>query len=144
MPQASPRKNRQPTVEPPQQAERRDAGDQVIDLSVLAAHATDLADSLERAWSDALSPEALGAAHEELNARFNSLLVSIQRQVAAGEHALREAGVNTKLGSFPPSLEEIGQLSFEPDPNQRWLQTQMAQIDALALLLEALNLLRRP
>jgi hypothetical protein len=115
-----------------------------VDLRALAKHATDLADSLERAWSDALSPDALGTARADLEARIQSLLAAIQRQVSATERELRDAGIDTRLGTFPPSLAEIETLSYEPDARQRWLQAQIAQMDALASLLEAVNAMRAP
>lgn len=117
---------------------------QATDLTALAAHATDLADSLERAWSAALSPESLGPAHADLNAKFTSLMSAINSQVTETENALRKAGVNARLGVFPTSLQEIEQLSLDPDAAQQWRQAIMAQIDALALTLEALNAMRSP
>jgi len=118
--------------------------DSPVDLRALAKDATDLADSLEKAWSDALSPDALGTARAELEARIQSLLAAIQRQVLATERELRDAGIDTRLGTFPPSLAEIETLSYQPDARQRWLQAQIAQVDALAFLLEAVNAMRAP
>jgi hypothetical protein len=115
-----------------------------VDLRALANHATELADSLERAWSDALSPDALGTAHAELESRIGSLIAAIQRQVSGTERSLRDAGIDTRLGAFPPSLTEIKALSYQANARQKWLQAQTAQIDALQLLLEALNAMRAP
>jgi hypothetical protein len=116
----------------------------VIDVTQLAAHATDFANSLEKAWSNALSPSALQAMQTDMNARFDSLLMSIQRQVSITDHELREAKVDTKLGSFPVSIEEIGNLSLEPDAKTHSRQTLMAQVDALAHVITALKAMRAP
>ena len=121
-----------------------DADAEVIDLRVLATHVTDLANSLERAWSDALSPEALSDVQAELQARVTSFVAAIQRQLAAQEVELRAAGIDTRLGSYPPSMEELGALRFEPEPVERWRQAQMAQINALQLVIDALAALRAP
>jgi hypothetical protein len=85
--------------------------DQVLDLVALAFHTTALADSLEEVWSDALSLEKLQSANAELNDRFASLASAIQRQIFFHEDSLRRSGVDTKLGRYPTSLEEIKELS---------------------------------
>jgi hypothetical protein len=115
-----------------------------LDLRALAAHATNLATTLEKAWSDALSPEVLKGAHEELEARTTSLLASIQRQIEMSDNIARKAGIDTRLGAYPVSTEEIKSLSFEPTLNQELRQAHLAAIDALVLLLEALNAMRAP
>jgi hypothetical protein len=120
------------------------AADAVFDMGTLAAHTTDLADSLEMAWSAAMPLDKLEEAQQEMMARFNSLVVSIQRRVTASEASIRAAGIDTRLPADPLPLQEIARLSFEPDPLQRWRQLQLAELEALKLLLSALQPMRSP
>jgi hypothetical protein len=128
------------TSEPPP----GDRGDQVLDLRALAQHATAFTDDLEKAWSAALDDALLAQAQDEMNARYASLLRTIQRRVAAGDRALRDAGVDPQVPAYPLHSEEIGRLSLEPDDERRWRQLQLAELDALMLLLEALEAIRAP
>ncbi len=118
--------------------------DQVIDLRAVAEHATAFADELEKAWSGALDDALLAPAQAEMNARHASLLHSIQRRVAAGDRTLRAAGVDPQVPAYPLPATEIARLSLEPDDERRWRQLQLAELDALMLLLEALEAMRSP
>jgi hypothetical protein len=135
----------QPAEEQPAEEQPSVApGDQALDLMALAGHAVDLADSLERAWSDALSSGALAPAHQEMEARVSSFVAAIQRRVSATTADLQKNNIDTGMGPIPPSREEIQRLSYEPDPIQRWRQAQAGQIDALVFLLNAFNAMRAP
>lgn len=127
-------------VEPPPGARE----DQVLDLRALAAHASELTDELEHVWSDALEPEALAAAQEELNARFASLLYSLQRRVAAADRALRSAGIDPQIPAFPLPPEDLARLTFTPDEERRWRQLQIAEVESLMALLAAVEAMRTP
>lgn len=121
-----------------------DRADQVLDLRALAAHATELVDSIERVWSDALDPAALAAAQEEMGARFGSLLQSIQRRASASDRSLRAAGLDPTIPAFPLPPEELGRISLEPGTERRLRQLQLAEVEALMLLLAALEAMRAP
>src|SRR5207248_4124669 len=71
-------------------APQGERADQAVDLRALAAHTLEFTDELERAWSAALEPGLLGAAQAEFEARFASLLRTIERRVSAGARALQE------------------------------------------------------
>jgi hypothetical protein len=118
--------------------------DQVLDLRALAAHATELTDELEHAWSDALVPEALDAAQEELKARFASLLYSLQRRAAAADRALRSVGIDPQIPAFPMPPEDLARLTFSPDEERQWRQLQMAELESLMALLAAVEAMRAP
>jgi hypothetical protein len=117
---------------------------QVVDLQALAQHVTELTVELERAWSAALEPSALADAQSELGARFSSLLHSIQRCVAAGDRALKESGRDTQISAFPLPESQLSELTFTPDDERRWRQYQLAELEALNALLEALKGLQAP
>lgn len=123
---------------------RAEEDDQIVDIRALATNATQLADSLERAWSSALRPDELQEAFEEMQARIESLVRSVQRRVEVGDRSLRQAGVDTRLRADPLPLGEVRRLSFEPDPQRRWLQLQIAELEALRALLEAFQAMRAP
>jgi hypothetical protein len=136
----------QPAADPEEapQPPPGDREDQVLDLRALAQQATAFTDELEKAWSAALDEALLAAAEEEMNARYASLLRSVQRRVAAGDRALRAAGVDPQVPAYPLAVEEIARLSLEPDDERRWRQLQLAELDALVLLLAALEAMRAP
>ena len=48
------------------------------------------------------------------------------------------------MPALPLSREEIARLTLDPDPERRWRQLQLAEVDALILVLEALEGLRQP
>jgi len=131
-----------PPAEPADPVGQRD--EQVVDLRALAAHATELADELERAWSNALDAVLLAKAHQELTARHQSLVSTIQRRAAAGERALRAAGVDTGLPAMVLPPQEVLNIALTPEGRQAWLQRQLAEFDALSGLLQAITLLRTP
>jgi hypothetical protein len=118
--------------------------DQLLDLRALAAHASELTDELEHAWSDALEPEALTAAQTEFNARFASLLYSLQRRVAAADRTLRSAGIDPEVAAFPLPADDLARLTFTPDEERRWRQLQMAELESLMALLVAVEAMRAP
>jgi len=118
--------------------------DQVLDLQALSQHVTELTVELERAWSAALEPAALADAQSEMGARFSSLLYSIQRRVAAGDRALKQSGRQTEISAYPLPESQLSELSFRPDAERRWRQYQLAELEALTALLEALKGLRAP
>jgi hypothetical protein len=140
------RTDAQPAEEPMPAAEPPPGGraDQVVDLRTLADHTAAFTDELEKAWSGALDHTLLAAAQKEMNARYATLLHSIQRRVAAGDRALRAAGIDPQIPAYPLPPSEIAQLSLEPDDERRWRQLQLAELDALMLLLEALEAMRAP
>lgn len=121
-----------------------DRQDQVLDLRALAQHATEFVDELEKAWSAALDAALLGEAQEEMNARYGSLLRSIQRRASAGDRAAEAAGLDPRLPALPLAPEEIAKLTLDPDPERCWRQLQLAETEALMLLLDALQGLREP
>lgn len=118
--------------------------DQVVDLRLLFDHTLEFTDALERAWSDALDKTQLAEAHSELGARFGSLLRSVHRRAAASDRELRASGFDPTIPQFPLAATQIEALTFSPDPEQRWRQLQLAEVEALQLLLKALEALRRP
>jgi hypothetical protein len=118
--------------------------DQVLDLRALAEHATGFTDELEKAWSAALDDALWAEAQRELAARYASLLHSIQRRVAAGDRALRAAGVDPVVPAYPLPGEELARLSLEPNEERRWRQLQLAELEALMLLLQAIQAMRAP
>jgi hypothetical protein len=118
--------------------------DQVVDLRALAKHVTAFVDSLEKAWSVALDNTLLAEAQREMDARYASLLSAITRRAAAADDALTAAGIDPGLPAQPLQPDELARLSFDPEPEQRWRQRQLAEIDALMTLLEALKAIRAP
>jgi hypothetical protein len=118
--------------------------DQVLDFGALVAHALNFTDELERAWSRALDPKALGAAQFEFEARLASLLRTFERRVSASARQLRDAGFDTTVPAYPMPASAYGEVSFDPDPERHWLQLQLAQFDALIALLAALETMRAP
>lgn len=118
--------------------------DQVIDLRALARHALELTDELEQAWSSALDSAALDAAQGELSARLGSLLNTIQRRVAAADRELQAAGLETQIPAFPLPPDQVSLLTLNPDPERRWRQLQMAEIESLMLALPAIQAIREP
>ena len=133
-----------PVEQEPPEPPLGDRADQVLDLGALARHATEFIDELERAWSAALDDVLLAEAQDEMNARLSSLLRSIQRRAAAGDRAADTAGLDARLPALPLSPEEITRLTLEPDPEQRWRQLRLAEVEALVLLTDALHGLRQP
>jgi hypothetical protein len=121
-----------------------DREDQVVDLRALARHATAFTDELERAWSAALDSVLLAEAQQEMGARYESLLRTIARRAAAADRALSTAGVDPGLPAHPLQPDELARLTFDPMPKQRWLQRQLAEIDTLTTLLEALKAISAP
>jgi hypothetical protein len=118
--------------------------DQVLDLEALAQHVTELTVELERAWSAALEPAAMADAQSEMGARLSSLLHSIQRRVAAGDRALKESGRDTQISEYPLPASAMTELTFTPDAERRWRQYQLAELEALTGLLEAVKGLQAP
>jgi hypothetical protein len=136
---------REPGAEPEADAAAPgERDDQALDLPALAAHALELTDELEQAWSRALEPDALGAAQAELEARFGSLLRTFERRVNASARQLRDAGVDTMLPAYPLPASAYGEMTFDAEPERQWLQLQIAQVDALLALLAALEAMRAP
>lgn len=117
--------------------------DQVLDLRGLAKHVVAL-DALERVWSDAIESGALAAAQEEMEARIGSLLHSVQRRVAAADRALRAAGIDPAVPAYPLPVGEFAKITLEPDAERRLRQLQLAEVDALILLVNAVEAMRRP
>lgn len=130
------------SAEPAAAAGGRD--EQAVDLRALAAHATELTHDLERAWSGALDAVLLAEAHQELMARHQSLLSTIQRRASAGDRALRDAGVDTRLPAMVLSPQDVLDITLRPEGRQAWLQRQLAEFDALNGLLQAITALRNP
>ncbi len=117
--------------------------DQVLDLRALADCVVEL-DALERVWSEGLAADALVAAQEEMSARMASLLYSVQRRVAASDRALRTAGVDPTVPTFPLAAEELVEITLAPNAERRLRQLQMAEVEALMMLLAALEAMRQP
>lgn len=132
----------QPVAEPPEPPPGSRI-DQVLDLRALEGHVVAL-DALERVWSDAIESDALAAAQEEMEARFGSLLHSVQRRVAAADRALRAAGIDPAVPAYPLPVGEFAKITLEPDAERRLRQLQLVEVDALILLLGALEAIRRP
>jgi hypothetical protein len=133
-----------PSNETRQRSPAGDRNDQVVDLRSLAGHAAALTEDLERAWSDALNEALLSKAQEELNARYATLLHTLQRRAAAGDHALTQAGSDPGLPADPLPLSELAKVTFDAVPEQRHLQLRLAEIEALKQLLNAIRTMREP
>ncbi len=133
----------EPTAPDPPEAPEGTPDDQVLDLPALTRHATTLSKELERAWSAAL-PSVDDPAYADLHARLRSLLVSIHRRIGAADRSLREAGINPQVAAYPPLPETVASFTFDPDDEERWRQLQLALIDALAALVEAVGMMQEP
>jgi hypothetical protein len=114
------------------------------DLGALARHATELTDDLERAWSHALDPAALGEAFADLDARLSSLVVAIQRQIEVVDHDLRDSGLDPRLRAFPLRAEDIADLSFAGSHQQRVSQLRQAELEAFTSVLDNIGAVRNP
>jgi hypothetical protein len=115
-----------------------------VDIDALIEHVTTLADELEKAWSIALGDEALSEAQTRLRADFGTLTTVLERQVAETSEALEAVGVSVTLDRFPPDEDDLSSLDFDPDPERRWKQLQVALLLAITDLLEAINALFEP
>jgi hypothetical protein len=121
-----------------------DPSEEIVDLRALAQSATELADDLEKVWSDGLEPSTLGAAQEQFRARIGGLLTTIQRRMSASDEALRAAGIDPTLSAFPPPPEVIAAIAFAPDREPRVRQLQNAVVEALMLLVSAVKAMNEP
>lgn len=128
---------------PPAQ-EAKEFDDQAQDLDALAKHATEFCDELERAWSTAMDRALLAEAQQETQARYASLLSAVQRRASSYDRALQKAGVDPGLPAFPTPPHEAARYSYNSDRDQRVLQSRLAEIEAVALLLGAVVAMREP
>lgn len=141
----SPAPREQATLKPEATADGVEgaAAAQVLDLEALAEYVTRLPE-LERVWSEGLDQAELAQAHEDMEAKFRSLLSVLQRQASARDSELAAAGKEVLIPAYPLPDEDLANLTFAPDPEQRLRQLQIAQVEALMLLLQAIEGMRRP
>lgn len=118
--------------------------DLVVDMALLVREATALTDDLERTWSDALDRLDLRNAQAGLGARLSSLLSAIHRRSGATDRALRESGFDPSIPRFPIGRDEEAALTFKPADEQRFRQLQIAELEAVAMLAEAIQALGAP
>lgn len=117
----------------------------VTHVPALARAAMDLADDLERAWSSALEPEVLDAAHEGLRASWSTLLAELHRAIAEADVELAAAGIDVTLREWPPSRASAVELALAPeDPLVARKQLQVAQLMAFEQLTRVLGALTKP
>jgi hypothetical protein len=115
-----------------------------VDLLAVVEHASRLTVTAERAWSAALDPAVLGEANRELLDQWANLVAVIQRQAGMSSRALEAAGLDTTADQFPPGMRQLLTLEFDPDPERRRRQLQLAQFYALDQLVTALQALQHP
>lgn len=133
-----------PAREPDTEKDTAKRDDLVVDFALLVREATALTDDLERAWSDALDKLELQNAQAELGARLSSLVRSIHRRSEATESALRESGFDPSIARFPIGRDEEIALTLQPDAEHRFRQLQIAELEALALVVDAIQALASP
>ena len=127
---------------PDLQCDRRQ--DQVFDLRSLATYATVLTGELEQAWTAALEAGLLSETLREIDARLQSLLRAFQRRATAGDRAADAAGIDPGLPPMPLPADEVARLSFDPNKERHWRQLQLAEVEAIVPLLEAIKAMREP
>jgi hypothetical protein len=115
-----------------------------VDLVAVVEHVSRLTGSVERAWSAALDPEALGEANREILDQWHSLVAVVQRQAVLSSRALAAAGLDATVDQYPLGPPQLLALDLDPDVEQRRRQLQVAQFYALEQLLAALEGLRHP
>jgi hypothetical protein len=115
-----------------------------VDLLAVVEYASRLTVTAERAWSAALDPAAVGEAHRELLDQWANLVAVIQRQAGLSSRALEDAGLDATADQFPPGGPQLLTLEFDPDPERRRRQLQLAQFYALEQLVTALQGLQHP
>lgn len=116
----------------------------IIEWYALIDHAVDFNDKLERAWSGALDGALAASAYDELEARFSSVFLVLNRLVTTSDQEVAETGADPKIDVFPLPYDRIVQLSAVPSLEQRWRQLQVALLEVLQSTLNSLRALKEP
>jgi hypothetical protein len=115
-----------------------------VDFELLIEHVSRLPGETERAWSDALDPDALGASHEVLRAQWSSVIAVLQRAVEQADADLRARGIDPRMKVHPEDPAVLETLELDGGPEEQWLAASVGQLRSLMGVLDAMTRLLDP
>jgi hypothetical protein len=113
------------------------------DVEAFLVEATNFALTTEQRWSGALGA-AIGEDAADVRARGESVLGAVYQQILRDDAHVCAAGYSTRLPSIPLTVDDANGLQLAPKGQQQVTQREVASIQVVQSLLQALSALQGP